>query len=149
MKKALLSICLLTLVFILFGCSNNANKIKFSKTETSNIKIKDSSIEFTEEQAESLFKIIDSLEWLKEKEDNDKVPSFDLNIYAYRTISKDDNNLMLDSVGSQVILYYYVDLNTGTVMMGYVTLSSIINNLYAKLSIKQLNKIRTLFNLID
>ena len=94
--------------------------------------------------------VLNELEWTKDKNSLDisiEGSNEKINISMSRHLVSDKNNLMLHSEehidsGNDYLLYYSFFLDSGFVMMGYMTLSSTINNIYAKLTSEQIEKIR-------
>ena len=131
----------------MLGCTKNKNKIEFSNTEVYDVRFIEDTIEANKEQLDSLFLIIDSLQWQHKEKDEDY--SYHLKLFTTRAISKDKNELMIYPVGEEANLHYFIDIPTGNIVMGYFNLSSTWNNLYSTLSKEQIDEIITILDLSE
>ena len=98
--------------------------------------------------------ILNSLEWSKNPDDfgdyNEEIKTSkeNITIHMIRHLVSDKKGLILpiSDENGDYLLYYSFDLESGSVTMGYASLSSVINNIYAKLNSDQVTKLRSIID---
>ena len=97
--------------------------------------------------------ILNSLEWSKDHDDfsnNEEIKTSKehITIHMIRHLVSDNKGLILpiSDDNGDYLLYYTFNLESGSVTMGYASLSSVINNIYAKLNPDQVTKLRSIID---
>ncbi|MBO4668299.1 MAG: hypothetical protein J5666_09300 [Bacilli bacterium] len=98
--------------------------------------------------------ILNNLEWSKNPDDfgnydeEIKTSKENITIHMIRQLISDKKGLILpiSDENGDYLLYYSFHLASGYVTMGYASLSSVNNNIYAKLSQNQITKLRSIID---
>ena len=100
-----------------------------------------------------LYNVINNLNWERlrdltlEQIDSLKYLKYEISLNTTAIFVRDDKALLLFPLGEEVLVNYQIDMESGTIIMNYVILSSIINSLYSQLNEEELRTIIEIFNL--
>ena len=107
--------------------------------------------------AETLKTVVDILNYLEWSKNPDDFGNYDeeiktskenIKIHMIRHLVSDNKGLIIpiSDDNGDYLLYYTFNLESGSVTMGYASLSSVINNIYAKLNPDQVTKLRSIID---